>query len=52
MVSIYNIPQHVSGVYKITNNVTGEFYVGASKIKDVCDGNRPSAFGYKWKYKD
>lgn len=30
MVSIYNIPQHVSGVYKITNDITGELCVGAS----------------------
>lgn len=24
----------------------------ASKIKAVCDGERPSAFGYRWEYKD
>ena len=33
------------------DNTTYKAKSKASKIKDVCDGNRKTAYGYSWRYK-
>lgn len=56
----YGIKSNLCGVYKITLGEAGRWIKEntkyksknpVSKIKAVCDGERPTAFGYKWRYK-
>lgn len=39
----------ISGVYKITNNITGDFYIGSSKNIEKRWANHKSCSSWKWR---